>query len=327
MYVIGGCDAANCGHTDVQIYDPSSDSWTTGADYPEPIAWEGCGGIDGDIYCGGGITSKAADTADAFAYDASTDSWSPIARVPIDMWAMGYTAANGQLLLSGGAIGFDLVTNASFSFDPASGTWAHLPGSNNIDYRAGSACGFYRIGGSVLGLDPENTVEQLPGYGSCGGTEVPWLSESQTSFTLNPGATTTVTVTVNAGDPSVTQPGAYTARLAVSDDTPYRTSPLGVTMTVAPPKTWGKITGTVSGVSCSAGTAPIPGATVQINGGASSYTLKTDGKGQYALWLDFHNNPLTLIASKDGWVPQTTTVKIAKGATTTADFPLRPDSC
>jgi hypothetical protein len=327
MYVIGGCDAVNCGHTDVQIYDPGSNSWSTGASYPEPIAWEGCGGIGGDIYCGGGITSTTTDTADAFAYDAAADSWSPIAPVPIDMWAMGYTAANGQLLLSGGATGFDLAGNFGYSFDPASGTWTNLPGSNNIDYRGGSACGFYRIGGSILGLDPENIAEQLPGYASCGGTDVPWLSESQTSFTLNPGATTTVTFTLNAGDPSVTQPGAYTARLGVSDDTPYRTSPVVVTMAVTPPKTWGKITGTVWGTSCGGSTAPISGATVQIDGRASSYTLKTDGNGLYALWLDFHNNPLTLITAEDGWQPQTTTVKIKKGATTTANFTLKPDSC
>jgi N-acetylneuraminic acid mutarotase len=205
MYVIGGCDANNCGHTDVQIYDPSSNSWSGGADYPEPIAWEGCGGVGGDIYCGGGITSAATDTADAFAYDASADSWSRITPVPIDMWAMGYTAANGKLLLSGGATGFDLVGNFGYSYDPAAGTWTNLPGSNNINYRGGSACGFYRIGGSILGLDPENIAEQLPGYASCGNTEVPWLSESQTSFTLNPGASTTVTIATNAGDPSVTR--------------------------------------------------------------------------------------------------------------------------
>lgn len=94
------------------------------------------------------------------------------------MWAMGYTAANGQLQLSGGATGFDLVGNFGYSYDPASGTWTNLPGSNNINYRGGSACGFYRIGGSTLGLDPENVAEQLPGYGSCGVTGAPWLSES-----------------------------------------------------------------------------------------------------------------------------------------------------
>jgi hypothetical protein len=51
------------------------------------------------------------------------------------------------------------------------------------------------------------------------------------SFTVNPGATVIVTETLNAGVPSVTQPGNYTASLAIRDDTPYLTpSSVAVTM-------------------------------------------------------------------------------------------------
>jgi hypothetical protein len=241
---------------------------------------------------------------------------------------MGYTAANGQLLLSGGVTGgFSTVTNQGYAYDPSSDSWTALPNSNNTDYRGGSACGFYRIGGTPGGFAPQDLAEQLPGYATCGVTDVPWLSESATSFTLNPGASTKVTVTLDASDPSITQPGAYTASLTVSDDTPYRTSPVGVTMNATPPKTWGKITGTVSGKACSGTTSPITGATVQIDTWAASYTLKTDKNGLYDLWLDYRNNPLTLIIAKDNWQPTTTTVKIKKGATTTANFTLKPDSC
>lgn len=64
---------------------------------------------------------------------------------------------------------------------------------------------------------------------------------------------------------------------------------------------------------------------MQIDSWTASYTLKTDKNGQYVLWLDTRNNPLTLIAAKDGWAPQTRSVKIAKLATTTANFALKPD--
>jgi len=328
VYLIGGCDAANCGHADVQVYDPAANSWSTAAAYPTTIAWEGCGAVAAEIYCAGGTTGATSDTANAYAYNAATDSWSAIAPVPIDLWAMGYTAANGQLLLSGGVTsGFSSLTNQGYAYDPGTGTWTALPNSNSTDYRGGSACGFYRIGGSTGGFSPANSAEQLPGYASCGITHVPWLSESATLLTIAPGASATVTVTLNAADPSVTQPGAYTASLSVSDDTPYSTSPIGVTMTATPPKTWGKITGTVSGTACSGTTAPIAGATVQIDTWAASYTLKTGNNGLYALWLDYRNNPLTLIIAKDSWQPQATTVTIKKGAITTASFTLKPDSC
>jgi carboxypeptidase family protein len=127
-------------------------------------------------------------------------------------------------------------------------------------------------------------------------------------------------VSLNAAVPDITQPGTYTAKVTVGTDTPYPVAAIAVSMTVNPPKTWGKITGTVTG----AGT-PLGGATVQINSWAGSYTLKTDASGNYALWLDVRNNPLQVIAAKDGYQPQVKTVKITKGTTTTLSFALLKD--
>ncbi len=62
--------------------------------------------------------------------------------------------------------------------------------------------------------------------------------------------------------------------------------------------------------------SPIAGATIQIDTWAASYTLKTDKNGYYQLWLDVRNNPLQVIAAKDGFQPQVKTVKITKGGTT-----------
>jgi hypothetical protein len=55
------------------------------------------------------------------------------------------------------------------------------------------------------------------------------------------------------------------------------------------------------------------------------HTLKTDRGGSYALWLDYRNNPLQMIAALDGWQPQVTTAKIKQLQTTTANFALKPD--
>ena len=144
-----------------------------------------------------------------------------------------------------------------------------------------------------------------------------WLSATPTTLTLAPGGSATVSVTVNAGVPDVTQPGTYTASLSVSTDTPYAIPAIPVSMTVNPPKTWGKVTGTVTGPS-----GPIAGATVQINGKTAHWTLKTDATGHYQLWLDVANNPLQVICAKDGFQPQVAKVRIAKGATTTLNFAL-----
>ena len=70
---------------------------------------------------------------------------------------------------------------------------------------------------------------------------------------------------------------------------------------------------------------PLAGATVQIDTWAAHYTLHTDINGNYALWLDYRNNPLTVIAAKDGYQPAVKTVTIKKGATSTATFVLLKD--
>lgn len=64
---------------------------------------------------------------------------------------------------------------------------------------------------------------------------------------------------------------------------------------------------------------------MQIDSRAASYTLKTDQKGRYMLWLNVRDNQLTSIAARNGWATQTRSVKIAKGTATTADFALKPD--
>jgi N-acetylneuraminic acid mutarotase len=323
MYVVGGCTASACGVTNAQVYDPAADAWSTIASYPEAISWESCGALSGKLYCAGG-TTDAGSVKHAYVYDPAADSWSAVADLPTDLWGSSYAAANGVLLVSGGVTGGgSAITNAGYAYDPGADSWTALPNANNSLYRGGSACGFYQVGGNPGGafVPPVAKSEVLPGFANCGETsDVTWLSESATSLTLQPGKTGKVTVTVDASDPSITQPGAYAAAISVATDTPYPVASVGVTMNVAPPKTWGKIAGTVT--SAVDGSV-LAGATVQIDTWAGSFTLKTDKTGQYQIWLDVRNNPLSVIVAKDGYQPQQRTVKIVKGTTTTASFTLK----
>ncbi|MFC9622855.1 carboxypeptidase regulatory-like domain-containing protein [Streptomyces sp. NPDC056930] len=188
---------------------------------------------------------------------------------------------------------------------------------------SGGAPGFYKVGGATGTAGPVSTVELLPGYDQTGGSDVSWLSLDSSEFTLAPGATVPVAVSVKASVDEITQPGEFTAQVAISTNTPYAVASVPVTMTLAPPNTWGKITGTVRGKASDGSTAPLKGATVQVDSWASSYTLITDKDGHYALWLDARNNPLTVIVAKDGYAPTVTTVKVVKKGTVTTDFTLK----
>ena len=119
------------------------------------------------------------------------------------------------------------------------------------------------------------------------------------------------------------QPGTYTADLAVSTDTPYLVKPLGVTMTVTPPKTWGELAGTVTDAKTG---EPIADATVQIGTlggtGQASYTTTTDATGHYQWWVDTAQNPLQVIAAKDGYAQQVKSVSVKARKATTLNFAL-----
>ncbi|WP_422653144.1 carboxypeptidase regulatory-like domain-containing protein [Actinocrinis sp.] len=324
LYVVGGCGASTCGSTSVSVLDTTSGSWSTAANYPETTSWLACGAIAGKIYCAGG-TDGTATSAHTYVYDPSFDSWTKLTDMPTGAWGGAYTAANGLLLVQDGVAG-GALTNQGWAYNPTTDTWSALPNANAAAYRFGGALGFYMVGGGEgTFATPLNTAAVLPGYDQGSNAGAPWLSLSANSVTLAPGATATVTVTLNAADPSIVQPGAYTASLLLDSDTPYRLGAVPVTMTVKPPSTWGKITGVVQYTDTSGKLVPIAGATVQIDTWATHYTLHTDASGGYALWLDYRNNPLTVIAAKDGYQPQVATVKIKKGNTVTQSFTLLID--
>ncbi|MGH3498511.1 MAG: carboxypeptidase regulatory-like domain-containing protein [Nocardioidaceae bacterium] len=324
LYAVGGCTASSCGTTDAQVYNPSSDSWAKIANYPEAVSWEACGGIGAKLYCSGG-TTDAGTITHAYVYDPSSDSWSAIADQPTDQWGTSYTAANNLLLISGGAVNNSAaITNEGYAYDPSTDAWKALPNANQSTYRGGGALGFYRVGGGQGGFSPPvSTSEVLPGFSQGGSSDVKWLKESPTTVTLAPGASKTITVTLNAASSDITQPGTYTAQLTYETDTPFSLPATDVTMKVNPPKSWGKITGLVKGALQGGGSAPLPGATVQIDGRHASWTFKTDAGGGYALWLAANNSPLTVIVAKDGFKPQVKTVRITRGKTTRVNWVLQ----
>jgi N-acetylneuraminic acid mutarotase len=330
LYVIGGCDTA-CGHTDVQVYDPVTNTWSKAASYPEPIGYPSCGAIGGRIYCAGGFTGSD-ETEDSYAYNPVTNTWSAIAHLPVQLWGGTVGASGGQLLVSGGVTAGDTVlTNAGYAYTAATNTWSALPNAPVAEEDAASACGMYSIGGAVNAASdfvPFYTAQawQLPGYGDCdGGSSASWLSAESRPVTLSPGQSATLTVTVNPGDPSITQPGSLTGRLAISQDTPYDLAPDDVTLRLAAPASWGEVTGKVTGAGCEGKPSPLSGVTVQVTSSETSDVLATGSDGEYKLWLDQRNDPITVLASDDDWQPQVHIMAVRAGQATTENFALKPD--
>ncbi|MCA2215951.1 S8 family serine peptidase [Jidongwangia harbinensis] len=325
LYAVGGCTTANCVpmSNDVVRYDPGADAWETLPDYPKSVAFGACGGVSGVVYCSGGNDGDAA-VKSGYAFDPGAGSWTAIADSPADHWAASFASANGKLLVVGGSQG-GAITNVGFAYDPGTNSWAALPNANAPRYRGAAACGYYKVGGASGGFNATATGEMLPGLEECAeGGDVSWMTIDTTGTTLEPGAKVTVSVGMTA---AVDQPGAYTGAVTISEDTPYTVSPVAVTMNAQPPKTWAKLTGTITSTACGGGGSPLPGATVQVDSWASSLTFTTDAAGRYAHWIDRRNNPLTLIVAKDGWKPQTRASKVSPAEPKVEDFALAPTRC
>ncbi|MBE1877927.1 S8 family serine peptidase [Myceligenerans pegani] len=169
-----------------------------------------------------------------------------------------------------------------------------------------------------LGFPDMHAVINVTGETS---VDVPWLDVQPPVFSLEPGESATVHVAMDSS--RVDQPGTYESAVVVNGSTPYRAPRATVSMSVKPPKNWGKIAGTVTGQPCEGDPAPLEGAFVKLDGSEYDVTLVTGPDGGYARWMGVSNNKLTLLSSADGYPPEMkSNVRIIKGRTVVHDFTL-----
>ncbi|MEV4628026.1 carboxypeptidase regulatory-like domain-containing protein [Micromonospora sp. NPDC049523] len=328
LYVVGGChpEGYSCGSSsDVFRYDPVADRWESLAGYPEPVAWASCGAIEAAVYCAGGVAEESSRST--YRYDPAADTWTRLADLPIDLWAAGSTVADGRLDLSGGVTDDgSTITNQGFAYDPVTDAWSALPNAVNALYRGASACGFYRIGGSFARYGRAPFAEVLPGRTDCGSDrDSAWLAATAAGTVLAPGRTVRLSVTLDAG--VLDQPGTYSAALLLRGNTPYPTTVVPVTFTVAAPAGWGAVSGTVTGADCSGADRPLAGVPVWLDAGGVRYALTTDEQGRFTRWLDASTGSVGLVAGGGDWSPVSRTVPVAAGTTSVADLRLVPAGC
>ncbi|WP_327579131.1 kelch repeat-containing protein [Streptomyces sp. NBC_00145] len=325
LYQVGGC-RYTCGSTDVRVFDPVAKKWSNAAPYPERTAWTSCGAVAGRLYCAGGYVDNPggthASSGATYAYDPDTDSWTRMADMPESLWASAYTASAGQLVVSGGSTGSTTttgVTNRGYAYKVATDTWSAIPAAPKALYRSGSACGMYAVGGSVSKVNPVADTSLLAGYGTCS-DYVPWLSVSPKRVTVPAHGSATVTVSVDTS--KLDQPRNQTAALDITSSLPGTTPPVPVSLDATPPPSWGLLTGTVSGKNCAGTVAPLGDATVEVDWDTDGTVLHTNASGEYRRWIDTAKNPLTMLASSDGWRAQMRSVSLTAGATSTQNFTL-----
>lgn len=147
IYVMGGYDSPFYPYyptTTVQIYDPESDSWTSGPSLPQGISEGKAERIDDKIYVFGGSVGNPWNVK--LIYNLSTGKWQSLTS-PTLPGGSDPVAYQGKLYLIGG-----YYTDSVYIYDPVGNTWkngAPTPVSASYSYAAtvvGSDGLIYAIG-------------------------------------------------------------------------------------------------------------------------------------------------------------------------------------
>ncbi len=123
LYLFGGLGGGSAGR--VQIYNPTTNSWTLGAAAPYAAGSVSTALIGGKVYMAGGIVGNTT-VATAAVYNPITDTWESIAPMPA---GRNHTAAGteGQkFYIFGGRTGGNVVSTGYQSvqiYDPVLNTW------------------------------------------------------------------------------------------------------------------------------------------------------------------------------------------------------------
>jgi N-acetylneuraminic acid mutarotase len=103
---------------------PLAPTWSTIANYPQPIMDNSAAFIDGKEYVVGGFNFSLGVTNIGNVYDPGTDSWAPIANMAVAREKPGVAEVNGLLYVTGGWDTAGNPTAQTEVYDPSSNTWS-----------------------------------------------------------------------------------------------------------------------------------------------------------------------------------------------------------
>ena len=171
----------------VEIYDPGTDTWTTGSSKPTPVGFISAVDVGGKIYVPGGIDAgrQARDILEI--YDPVQNSWETGTPLPRPLGAYGLAAVNDQIYLFGGRGDQGYVASV-YRYDPKAEAWQELqPMEQARGFLSAAAIGerIYVVGG----YDDVTEFDLCQAYDPAGET---WTSCS--SMAMPRGGLTTVAV-------------------------------------------------------------------------------------------------------------------------------------
>lgn len=132
LYVGGGLDVgAGTFKTEFYEYNPATDSWTSKANLPIPIASAACFSLNGKGYAVCGVNGPLLNTV--YEYDPVANSWQAKSNFPSSSrHNLTAVVLNGRGYMICGFIGGSTVVSDMWEYNPTSDSWiqkANVPGS------------------------------------------------------------------------------------------------------------------------------------------------------------------------------------------------------
>ena len=150
VFVIGGLSATGATLATVEVYDPVTDTWTSGPEHPVAIHHPMAAVLDGVLYVAGGYGASGAATRRV--HRLGPDGWEPVARLPLARAAGTMVALGGRLLLAGGIDLSGDIGREMLVYDPGADAWTTVDGPPTPREHLGGAVAdgrFVTVGGRV----------------------------------------------------------------------------------------------------------------------------------------------------------------------------------
>ena len=185
IYKFGGTTATASADA-LEIYDIPSNTWSLGANMPQPTSFPAAFVNGGFIYCIGGLNATGTVASlKTYRYDPATNTWddASIADLPATRWGAAGSLYNSRGVVAGGYVGGSATANISTStlaWDPGSNTWStELTMSGERARMTGAVLNgaFYVIGGRSVAsaaFNGENSNQRFAcTLAACSGTPAP----------------------------------------------------------------------------------------------------------------------------------------------------------
>jgi large repetitive protein len=168
----------------LRIYDPATDTWTTGPPLPGPaVENPATAAVDGRLYVFGGSTGPfSGAVTNAAAYDPATQAWTVLPAMPVARGGAAAAVVGTKVHVIGGMDGSGVSLSTVSVYDTVAGTWSAGP--------------------------PMTTARDNPGAAALGGMVYVFGGRTRAADGSGPGALASVEML----DPAT---GAWTARAAM----------------------------------------------------------------------------------------------------------------